>query len=186
MDEAGDPNGLKYEKFQAAITQFFNIAPVTAVTRTPKLKLPSVQLHPIGYLISEKAKTLLGLDHFDGTSTTVSSQRPLSFEVMNQFSGFVLYETLLPILELDPTQIVVNNLHDRALVYIDQEFVGCLSRGNNIYSLSVHPGLGKKLQILVENQGRINYAVADDFKVNWLKMSIVTTFFHCTLVKLSH
>lgn len=166
MDEAGDPNGLKYEKFQAAITQFFNITSITPVTRTPKLKLPSVQLSPVGYLLSEKAKTLLGRDHFNGQSTTIWSLRPISFEVMNQFSGFVLYETDLPILELDPTQIVVNGLHDRALVYIDQEFVGCLSRGNNIYSLSVNPGLGKKLQILVENQGRINYAVADDFKVN--------------------
>lgn len=164
MDEAGDPNGLKYEKYQAAITQFFNITPIP-VAQTPKLKLQSVQLNPLGYLLSEKGRTHLGRDHFDGTSTTVSSQRPLSFEVMNQFSGFVLYETDLPILELDPTEIVVNNLHDRATVYIDQEFVGSLSRGNNIYSLSVHPGQGNKLQILVENQERINYAVADDFKV---------------------
>lgn len=165
MDEAGDPNGLKYQKYQAAITQFFNITPVP-VTRTPKLKLPSVQLNAVGYLLSEKGRTHLGRDHFDGTSTKVMSSRPLSFEAMNQFSGFVLYETDLPILELDPTEIVVNNLHDRALVYIDQEFVGSLSRGNHISSVSVHPGLGTKLQILVENQGRINYAVADDFKVS--------------------
>lgn len=164
MDEAGDPNGLKYGKYQAAITQFFNITPIP-VTRTPKLKLPSVQMNPVGYLFSETGRTHLGRDHFDGTSTKISSQRPVSFEVMNQFSGFVLYETDMPTLELDPTEIVVNNLHDRALVYIDQEYVGSLSRGNNIYSLSVHPGLGNKLQILVENQGRINYAIADEFKV---------------------
>lgn len=164
MDEAGDPNGLKYGKYQAAITQFFNMT-LIPVTRAPKLKLPSVQLNPVGYLLSEKGRAHLGRDHFDGTSTKVSSQRPLSFEVMNQFSGFVLYETDLPILELDPTEIVVNNLHDRAMVYIDQEYVGGLSRGNKIYSISVHPGLGNRLQILVENQGRINYAVTDDFKV---------------------
>lgn len=95
---------------------------------------------------------------------------------MNQFSGFVLYETALPILELDPTEIVVNKLHDRALVYVDQEYVGGLSRGNNIYSLSVHPGLGNKLQILVENQGRINYAVADDFKVKFLFFNVRNGF----------
>lgn len=46
MDEAGDPNGLKYEKYQAAITQFFNMTPIP-VTRAPKLKLPSIQLNPV-------------------------------------------------------------------------------------------------------------------------------------------
>lgn len=169
MDEAGDPNGLKYEKYQAAITQFFNITP-TPVTRSPKLKLPSVQLNSIGYLLSEKGRKHLARDHYDGTSTKTTSPRPLSFEAMNQFSGFVLYETDLPILELDPTELVINSLHDRAMVYVDQEFVGSLSRGNKIFSLSLHPGLGSTLQILVENQGRINYAVADDFKVFFLRL----------------
>lgn len=164
MDESGDPNGQKFAKYQAVITQFFNITP-TPLARTPKLKLPSVQLNPIGCLLSDKGRANLARDHFDGTNTKVSSQRPLSFEVLNQFSGFVLYETELPILELDPTELIVNNLHDRAMVYVDQEFVGSLSRGNNIFSLSIHPGQGRQLQILVENQGRINYAIADDFKV---------------------
>ncbi|KAJ6646250.1 Beta-galactosidase [Pseudolycoriella hygida] len=164
MDEAGDPNefGSKYQKYQAVITQFFNITPET-VTRAPKMVLPSVRLNPKGYLISEKGKNYLGKD-VDGKNKTVTSQRPLSFETLDQFSGFVLYETELPILELDPTEIVVNTLHDRALVYVNQEYVGCLSRENNISSLAVHPGLGNKLQILVENQGRINYNVTDDFK----------------------
>ncbi len=166
MDEAGDPNeyGSKYQKYQAVITQFFNITPET-VRRAPKIVLPSIRLNPKGYLISEKGKNHLGRD-VNGKNSTVTSQRPLSFEALDQFSGFVLYETDLPILELDPTEILVESLHDRALVYVDQEYMGCLSRENNVSSLSLHPGLGNKLQILVENQGRINYNVTDDFKVS--------------------
>lgn len=160
MDEAGDPNefGSKYQKYQAVITQFFNITP-ESVPRAPKMVLPSIRLNPKGYLISEKGKNHLG-------RKTLSAQRPISFEDLNQFSGFVLYETELPILELDPTELSVERLHDRGLVYVDQEYVGCLSRENNVTSLSLHPGLGNKLQILVENQGRINYNVTYDFKVN--------------------
>lgn len=171
MDEAGDPNdfGSKYQKFQAVITQFFNITP-EQVRRAPKMVLPSIRLNPMGYLLSEKGKNHLGKD-VDGKNGTVTSLRPLSFEALDQFSGFVLYETELPILELDPTELSVNTLHDRALVYIDQEYVGCLSRENNISSLAVHPGLGNKLQILVENQGRINYNVTDDFKVSTVSIA---------------
>lgn len=166
MDEAGDPNefGSKYQKYQAVITQFFNITP-EKVLRAPKMILPSIKLNPKGYLISAKGKNHLGKD-VNGQNKTVTSQRPLSFEVLDQFSGFVLYETELPTLELDPTELVVEALHDRALVYVDQEYVGCLSRENDVHSLTLHPGLGSTLQILVENQGRINYNVTDDFKVS--------------------
>lgn len=172
MDEAGDPNeyGSKYQKYQAVITQFFNITPV-AKTRAPKMILPSVRLNPKGYLLSEKGRSHLGKD-VGGSRNTVSSLRPLSFEQLNQFSGFVLYETKLPILELDPTEVLVEKIHDRALVYVDQEYVGSFSRENNITSLAIHPGLGDTLQILVENQGRINYNVTDDFKVSIVKVLI--------------
>lgn len=161
MDEAGDPNeyGSKYQKYQDVITQFFNITPVRK-TRAPKMVLPSVRLNPKGYLLSTKGRTHLGKD------VGGSSPRPLSFEELNQFSGFVLYETKLPTLELDPTEVLVERVHDRALVYVDQEYVGSFSRENNITSLAIHPGLGNTLQILVENQGRINYNVTADFKVS--------------------
>lgn len=47
-----------------------------------------------------------------------------------------------------------------------QEFVGVLSRADlsNSIRLADNVSHGKVLQILVENQGRINYAVASDFK----------------------
>lgn len=42
--------------------------------------------------------------------------------------------------------------------------MGVLSRENLVNSLPVSVGFGKTLQILVENQGRINYEIANDFK----------------------
>lgn len=42
--------------------------------------------------------------------------------------------------------------------------MGVLSRENLANSLPISPGVGKVLQILVENQGRINFQIANDFK----------------------
>lgn len=39
-----------------------------------------------------------------------------------------------------------------------------MSRENLVNSLPISAGFGKKLQILVENQGRINFKIANDFK----------------------
>lgn len=45
-----------------------------------------------------------------------------------------------------------------------QIFKGILSRENKIHDLPLLTGTGEKLQILVENQGRINYNILNDFK----------------------
>lgn len=42
--------------------------------------------------------------------------------------------------------------------------IGILSRENKVNSLPISAGFGDVLQILVENQGRINYGIANDFK----------------------
>jgi beta-galactosidase len=93
------------------------------------------------------------------------SDRLTTFEQLDQNSGFVLYETQLPKLSRDPSNLVITELRDRALVYVDDEFVGALSRENYINTLPISAGYGSKLSILVENQGRINFQIADDYKV---------------------
>lgn len=98
-------------------------------------------------------------------STPIVSEKALTFEELNQFSGFVLYETDLPKFTRDPSNLLIEKLRDRAQVYVDGKLVGVLSRENNINSLPLTAGNGKKLQILVENQGRINFQIADDYKV---------------------
>lgn len=98
------------------------------------------------------------------SSKTVKSSKLLTFEELDQFSGFVLYETDLPTLTRDPSNLVINEIHDRGQVFIDGRFVGVLSRENNISSLPINSKRGKKLQILVENQGRIGSGVNFDFK----------------------
>lgn len=47
-----------------------------------------------------------------------------------------------------------------------QFYVGTLARENAINSLPISAGWGTKLSILVENQGRINFDILDDYKVS--------------------
>lgn len=122
------------------------------------MALTAITLKPTASILSERGRSILG-------SRPFTSDKLWTFEELNQFSGFVLYETALPVLTRDPSNLVVTNLRDRALIYIDDEFVGALSRENYISTLPISAGFGSKLSILVENQGRINFQIADDYKV---------------------
>lgn len=164
MDESGDPTE-KYHKVREVIGQHLSFSeqhPVPAVAA--KMSLPSVTLTAVGLLLSVNGRQYLGRTSA-GQSTTIQSVDLQTFEQLNQFSGFVLYETDLPTFERDPAALKITELRDRAQIYIDQLFVGTLSRENVISSLPIHAGYGSKLQILVENQGRINFNDTNDIKV---------------------
>lgn len=159
MTESGDPNGLKYIKIKEVIERHFNLPIAVEPEPRPKMKLPSVKLMTIGTLLSADGRKYLGTN---GIRTNLI---PLSFEQLQQFSGLVLYETTLPQIDINPTLLTVNKLHDRAHILLDGILIGILSRENNINSMPINAGRGQKLQIFVENQGRINFNVFDDHKV---------------------
>lgn len=122
------------------------------------MALGAVNVKAIDSILSTEGRSKLGSRPYESNSLP-------TFEQLNQFSGFVLYETTLPKLTRDPSNLAVTNLRDRALIYVDEEFVGALSRENYISTLPISAGYGSKLSILVENQGRINFQISDDYKV---------------------
>lgn len=128
---------------------------------TPKIKtkmsLPEFKLNPISYLLSDNGRKALAKE-------AVFNEKPLKFEELDQFSGFVLYETDLPPLAFDPTQLVIESVRDRALIFIDQQYVGTIARENNVNQVALPKGWGNKLQILVENMGRTNFNYLKDKK----------------------
>jgi len=156
MDEAGDITA-KYIVLRDVIGEFLALPQLPIPKKLPKVKFGPVRMHPMNVMISAQGRRKLG-------KPPVYHQQPLTFEALYQYSGFVLYETTLPHVQRDPALLKVEKLRDRALVYIDRKFVGILSRENGIDSLPIPLGLGNALQILVENQGRINYNIPNDFK----------------------
>lgn len=112
MDEAGDPTP-KFMLIRDAIKAYLPLPNIPVPEREPKMRLDPVQLTPQTILLSDTARQLLA-------STPIISKVPLTFEAINQYSGFVLYETDLPrFLSRDPSLLVIDNLCDRAHIFVD-------------------------------------------------------------------
>ncbi|WP_374954440.1 beta galactosidase jelly roll domain-containing protein [Paenibacillus sp. MYb63] len=78
-------------------------------------------------------------------------------EKLGQDYGFICYQTRISG-PRERQELVVQEVRDRALVFVDGQFQGVLERGNTAVSISFEvPPEGAELLILVENMGRINY-----------------------------
>lgn len=139
------------------ISKYFPLPNVPVPEPTEKIKLPDVNLKPVSVLLDSNSRRYV-------VNYTRQAEKPMTFEALNQYSGFILYETKLPKISRDPAMLKIPDLRDRAYVYVNRQFVGVLSRDNKINSMPLSLTLGDELQILVENEGRINYGIANDFK----------------------
>jgi beta-galactosidase len=85
----------------------------------------------------------------------VVNDTPLTFEALDQGHGFVLYSRSFtqPI----EGKLQVPGLRDYALVYINGKKVGELNRQEKKYEIDVAIPFNGRLELLVENMGRINY-----------------------------
>ncbi|MGW3509167.1 glycoside hydrolase family 35 protein [Streptomyces sp. NPDC000994] len=125
-----------------------------AVTGLPEQPPPAdpALLAPRVVPVVRGAELLGGLE---AVSRAVDSPHPPSFEELGQSSGLVLYRAH-PKLPEGALELTVSGLHDRAQVFVDGAPAGVVDREAG--SLTLH-GTGRRvrLELLVENQGRINY-----------------------------
>ncbi|MCC9306571.1 beta-galactosidase [Kitasatospora sp. RB6PN24] len=145
LDEAGDPTP-KYEAFRRVIAKY---APVPD-EETPA---PGTKLAPVRVELTERAGLL---DQAQLLGEAVTADRPRTMEELGQSFGFVLYETVLP--AAGPVVLRVDQVRDRAQVFVDGQPVGVLERESHEQALAfTAPRPGARLAVLVENQGRVNY-----------------------------
>lgn len=156
MDERGNIT-RKYQLIREVIGKYFRIPGIKPVSEKT-FAYGKVELKPIMNLLSQEGRYNLG------KVLAEKSLKPKSFEELDQFSGLILYETDIKGIDIENSLLTVNDLRDRGLIYIDQQLIGILSRQNGNFSLQINKTSGSTLQILVENQGRINYNIANDTK----------------------
>ncbi|SIS61664.1 beta-galactosidase [Filimonas lacunae] len=110
----------------------------------PVKALPAIALHAAQDVLGWKNKL-----------KPVVSDTVLSFENLQQGSGYVLYSKKFT----QPVRGVlkVPGLRDYATVYVDGKRVGVLNRITQTYECAVDIPFNSTLDILVENMGRINY-----------------------------
>uniref|UniRef100_A0A8C2K429 Beta-galactosidase n=1 Tax=Cyprinus carpio TaxID=7962 RepID=A0A8C2K429_CYPCA len=90
----------------------------------------------------------------------------MDVSLSRQAFGFMLYQTVLPVNCLKPTPLSspLNGVHDRAYISIDGIAAGILER-NKALTINITGKAGSRVDVLVENMGRINYGrEINDFK----------------------
>ena len=98
------------------------------------------------------------LPQVDRLSAPIRSAQTQTMEQLGQDFGFTLYRTTLrgP---FTGVPLELGRVHDRAVVYLDGKHIGTVerSRRKDPMPLTLAAGQTARLEILVENMGRVNY-----------------------------
>jgi len=145
LDESGRPTP-KYYLFRDVIAKATGITPPPVPAMPPPVTVRAARMEQSVPLW----KTL---------PQPVESAQPLSMEDLGQAYGYILYRTVVA----GPVQgeLVLNQLHDYAQIYANGTLIGTLDRRLNQNRLPVdfrQPGT--RLDVLVENTGRVNFSIA--------------------------
>lgn len=146
LDEAGNVTD-KFMKFRRVIEKHLpsgTLLPAVPAKK-PTIAIPEIKLEKYAAVFDQLPKPVI--------STAVQT-----FEDLNQAYGFVLYRTTLKDAASDGGLLKVKELRDYATIYINGKQIGTLDRRLKKDSLVLAgiPG-NAVLDILVENNGRINY-----------------------------
>jgi len=144
LDEAGNATP-KFQAFRQVIERHLpagtRLPPVPAAK--PAIVLPAVALTQSSSL-------------FSVLPAPVASAQPLTFEDLHQAYGYVLYRATVP--GGTTSTLKIKGLRDYGVVFVNGERVGVLDRRLRQDSLSlVLPKGAVRLDVLVENMGRINF-----------------------------
>jgi len=142
LDEAGNPTA-KYHAFRKTIAKYAPVPDEAVLEGIPAPAFTAALTPRAG---------LLGLTGELGAP--VPAEHAATFEEIGQDTGFVLYETSLA--GRAPGVLTLEEVRDRAYVYVDGVPVGVLARDSHERALRL-PLAGSSLTILVEDQGRVNY-----------------------------
>jgi beta-galactosidase len=137
LSEDGHPTA-KYFAFRDVIAKHFPVPAEVPVPRAPA---------PVSVVAVSESVPLLSVA---GSTSLVSETIP-PVEVTGQYRGFYLYEVLLQ----GGGVLSFSEVRDRAQFFLDGVPVGVLSRELGERTVVI-PG-GGRLQVLLEDQGRVNY-----------------------------
>ena len=122
-----------------------------ATGKTPAAPPEPLPVHALASVTLERASSL-----WDNLPKPITSDKILSMEDVGQSYGYILYRTTLA--HAQSGDLHFDALHSYAQVYLDGALVGTVDRRLNQTSLSIHATHDNtRLDILVENTGRVNY-----------------------------
>ncbi len=143
LDEAGNPTA-KYWAFREVLAKYTPLGddkPLPARPR-PQFSAPLLQTVPLW-------------DVVDRLGYWTRREQPPSADELGHYDGFTLYRT-----EIDyagPLMFEVEEVRDRAQVFLNRAGVGVLARDHHDRALALPPDARGALDLLVEDQGRVDY-----------------------------
>lgn len=146
-------DGRLTEKFHAMRQAFF------AASGRELTPVPEHLERPVPVVPARSFDLTAGTQLLDfvRSGAAVKSVKPLSFEQLGLDRGLVHYAAKAVLVAGEGT-IKIRGLHDRAYVWVDNKYLGVLTDSTGDTGLKItSDGELHTLEILVENQGRINY-----------------------------
>lgn len=145
LDESGRPTP-KYFLFRKVIVQDTGITPPPVPKVAPPIGVPAIPLVDSASL-------------WNNLPAPIHSEQLLSMEDIGQSYGYILYRTHLS--STTGGRLVLDKVHSYAEVFLQGKLIGTVDRRLNQESLSLPASTpGARLDILVENTGRVNYGHA--------------------------
>ena len=146
ISESGRPTA-KFWAFREVLGRYAELPPEPVVEPAPALERRVLALGA--------PRPLLG--SVEQLAAPVRAAVPRGMEELDQSHGFVLYRTWVAG-PREPEPLVVDGLGDRAQVFLDGRPVGVLDRTDPKLGVELAvPAGGARLDLLVENLGRVNY-----------------------------
>jgi len=164
LSEAGDRTKTYY-LIRDLIKEKTGFVPPITATETPKKAYGKIEL-------TQKAELF---DNLHNLSTPINSVTPLFMEELDQNFGYILYSTIIngP---RDEQPLFLDTLHDRANIFVDKEpkaiyFRNTVQTKENALKLEFDYNQSARLDVLVENMGRVNYGplLKDQKGINGLR-----------------
>ena len=99
---------------------------------------------------------------FTGLPRSVESDSPHALEDLGQAYGYILYRTQVPNTGPFDTRgastLDFDDVHSYARVYVDGKLAGVVDRRIGQKQVTLNAGRGQRIDVLVENTGRINFS----------------------------
>lgn len=141
LDESGRPTP-KYFAMRDVITKVTGVTPPAVPQVAPAISVAAFSLADAASL-------------WDNLPLAISSEQVQSMEDIGQAYGWILYRTHLKSNAVG--ELVFDQLHSYAQVYVNKKLAGTIDRRLNQNSLKLEAKAGAQLDILVENTGRVNF-----------------------------
>lgn len=143
LDEAGNPTP-KYWAFREVIAKYVKLDDDVPAPARPGAEM-TVPL----------TKSLSLWECLDRLGPWTSHEGLRTADELGHFSGFTLYRTRIQ--SSGQAVLDIDEVRDRAQVFLDRQPLGTLSRDHHEKSLALPTDASGVLEILVEDQGRVDY-----------------------------